>query len=109
MHIGEADFLMVAFPGHTRGHCAIAVRTGTGWLLHCGDVYAYAPQVSPIQPYTHPCGRLTELILTTGFHMPRRHWLTLRSLLQIPDNQVRTVCSHDAIEFMQSKDQAEIR
>jgi glyoxylase-like metal-dependent hydrolase (beta-lactamase superfamily II) len=30
---------LVPLPGHTRGHCGVAVETGGGWLLHCGDAY----------------------------------------------------------------------
>lgn len=37
--IGDAEFVMIPFAGHTRGHCAIAVRMDHRWLLHCGDVY----------------------------------------------------------------------
>ena len=31
--------LLVPLPGHTRGHCGVAVETEDGWLLHCGDAY----------------------------------------------------------------------
>jgi hypothetical protein len=31
--------LLVPLPGHTRGHCGVALDTGEGWLLHCGDAY----------------------------------------------------------------------
>jgi len=31
--------LLVSLPGHTRGHCGVAVDTGKGWLLHCGDAF----------------------------------------------------------------------
>jgi glyoxylase-like metal-dependent hydrolase (beta-lactamase superfamily II) len=34
---------LIALPGHTRGHAAIAVDTGDRWLLHAGDAfYHYA-------------------------------------------------------------------
>jgi glyoxylase-like metal-dependent hydrolase (beta-lactamase superfamily II) len=31
--------LLVPLHGHTRGHCGVAIDTGKGWLLHCGDAY----------------------------------------------------------------------
>lgn len=34
-----AEVLLVDLPGHTRGHCGVAVRQGDGWLLHAGDAY----------------------------------------------------------------------
>jgi glyoxylase-like metal-dependent hydrolase (beta-lactamase superfamily II) len=40
--VGE-DVLMVPLPGHTRGHCGVAVRRpGGGWLFHAGDAYFHA-------------------------------------------------------------------
>ncbi|MCC7477711.1 MBL fold metallo-hydrolase [bacterium] len=29
--------LMVDLPGHSAGHCGVAIETIRGWLLHCGD------------------------------------------------------------------------
>lgn len=31
--------VLVPLPGHTRGHAAVAVDTGDGWLLHAGDAF----------------------------------------------------------------------
>ncbi|MBN2085878.1 MAG: MBL fold metallo-hydrolase [Anaerolineales bacterium] len=94
IRIGEAEFVMIPFAGHTRGHAAVAVRTDDGWLLHCGDLYVYPPQVEPARPYKYPNGALMEAIITTGFHMPRRHWATLRDLLRDHGDEVRAFCSH---------------
>jgi len=39
------DVLMIPLPGHSRGHCAVAVRAddpvGPEWLLHAGDAYFF--------------------------------------------------------------------
>lgn len=36
------DVLLVPLRGHTRGHCAVAVRRpGGGWFLHAGDGYFF--------------------------------------------------------------------
>ncbi|MGW3575890.1 MBL fold metallo-hydrolase [Streptomyces olivaceus] len=32
-------FVLVATPGHSRGHVCVAVDTGERWLLHCGDAF----------------------------------------------------------------------
>jgi hypothetical protein len=87
------------FDGHTRGHCGIALRMGDRWLLHCGDIYGYYRQVDPVQPYKHPCGKLLETIVTTGFTMPRRHWIHLRQLLRTHGDKIQTFCTHDAHEY----------
>jgi glyoxylase-like metal-dependent hydrolase (beta-lactamase superfamily II) len=97
--IGEIEFRLVPLTGHTRGHCAIALNTGNGWLLHCGDAYGYHRQASTRQPYFHPNGRLIETLVTRGFNMPRHHWRTLRDLQHRHPGQVRLFCAHDAFEF----------
>lgn len=33
------DIVLVPLPGHTYGHCGVAVKGEKGWLLHCGDAY----------------------------------------------------------------------
>lgn len=104
VRMGETEFVMVPFAGHTRGHCAVAVRIGDRWLLHCGDVYGYYRQVDPVQPYSHPSGRLMEAALTTAFKMPRRHWVSVRKLLSAHGDRIVSFCSHDAHEFEQASD-----
>ncbi len=105
VRIGGAEFVMVPFTGHTRGHCAVALRTGGGWLLHCGDIYGYQPQIDPIQPYKYPCGSLMETIVTTGFNMPRRHWASLRNLLRAHGDEVRAFCSHAPMDAKRAEEQ----
>ena len=97
--VGDTEIVLVPFPGHTRGHCAIAVRLGERWLLHCGDTYGYHRQADPNQPYSHPCGSLVESAVTWGFKMPRRHWLALRYLRTAHGSSVSLFCSHDSHEF----------
>ncbi len=97
--IGLAEFVLIPLPGHTRGHCAVGVRVGDGWLLHCGDAYGYYRQVDPAQPYAHPNGRLMESLVTWGFKMPRQHWATLRELRRAAGERLWTFCSHDGHEF----------
>lgn len=104
--VGETEFVMIPFTGHTRGHCAVAVRVGERWLLHCGDTYGYYRQAGPVQPYRHPCGPLMESLVTAGFAMPRRHWATIRSLLRARGDNVRAFCTHDAHDFEMCREDA---
>ena len=41
------EVLLIPLPGHTRGHCGIAVRRSDDWLLHCGDAYFHRAEVAP--------------------------------------------------------------
>jgi glyoxylase-like metal-dependent hydrolase (beta-lactamase superfamily II) len=97
--IGETEVVFVPFSGHTRGHCAVAVRLGDRWLLHCGDTYGYYRQADPAQPYVHPCGSLMEAVIIMGFKMPRRHWLALRRLRKAHSDTLSMFSAHDAHEF----------
>ena len=36
---------LIPLLGHSRGHTGIAVNSGDGWLLHCGDAYFNRGQV----------------------------------------------------------------
>jgi glyoxylase-like metal-dependent hydrolase (beta-lactamase superfamily II) len=31
--------VLIALPGHTRGHACVAVDAGHRWVLHCGDAF----------------------------------------------------------------------
>ncbi|MBN1428640.1 MAG: MBL fold metallo-hydrolase [Anaerolineae bacterium] len=33
----DPAILLIPLPGHTRGHCGVAIETEEGWLLNCGD------------------------------------------------------------------------
>ncbi|KAA0024855.1 MBL fold metallo-hydrolase [Antrihabitans cavernicola] len=44
------EILVVPLYGHTRGHVGVAVDTGTGWLLHCGDAFLTELQFNPLLP-----------------------------------------------------------
>ena len=97
------ELLMVPLPGHTRGHCGVAVpREDGGWLLHAGDAYFYGgdketPRSCPpgVRAYQaglavdgarrrHNLARLQELHRTHG---PAR------------DSQVTVFCAHDRAEL----------
>ena len=97
--VGGGEFVMIPFVGHTRGLCAVAVRTGDGWLMHCGDVYAYHGKICPSGPRTPPGSRLAEAVLRVYFRIPKIHEACLRELLRTHGNLVQTFCSHDPHEF----------
>jgi glyoxylase-like metal-dependent hydrolase (beta-lactamase superfamily II) len=47
----NTDVLLVPLFGHTKGHCGIAIRQDTGWLLHVGDAYYVRGELTDIN---HP-------------------------------------------------------
>lgn len=42
---GDDEILLVPLTGHTRGHTGVAVKSGGGWNLHCGDAYFFHTEV----------------------------------------------------------------
>lgn len=41
------DILLIPLVGHSHGHCGVAVDTGRGWLLHCGDAALHRSELDP--------------------------------------------------------------
>ncbi|MFD0278094.1 MBL fold metallo-hydrolase [Kitasatospora sp. NPDC127111] len=97
---GDApDFLLVPLPGHTRGHCGVAVRDADRWLLHCGDAYFSHADVDPAG-LRRPPG-LTAFQRLVAADNPTRlaNLSRLRELRRNHDAEVRLICAHDPAEL----------
>jgi glyoxylase-like metal-dependent hydrolase (beta-lactamase superfamily II) len=59
---------IIAIPlfGHTHGHCGIAVKTASGWLLHAGDAFFDPREVHGPKRVCAPRVRLFEAMVTTS-------------------------------------------
>ena len=46
------EILLLPLPGHTRGHCGVAIRTSGGWVLYASDAAplnsGYSPKIKTI-------------------------------------------------------------
>lgn len=80
----EPEMWLVPLFGHTRGHCGVAVRTASGWLLHAAD--AAPPDGGRDVP-----AALTRFVL--GPHAPR-----LRAF-QASHPEVRLTTGHVWLDF----------
>ncbi|MFE7134047.1 MBL fold metallo-hydrolase [Streptomyces sp. NPDC057638] len=93
------DVLLVPLPGHTRGHCGVAVRTTDGWLLHAGDAYFFHGETDPREPR---CPRMTAFHqrLVAQDHAQRAAQVArLRKLRRTAPERVRVFSAHDTHEF----------
>jgi glyoxylase-like metal-dependent hydrolase (beta-lactamase superfamily II) len=93
------EILIVPVTGHSRGHCAIAVRTGDGWLLHCGDAYFYDGEMDPSG--RRCTGFLNGFQKVAQFDGPSRlrNQERLRQLAASHAGEVQLFCAHDPTEF----------
>lgn len=88
------EIWLIPLPGHTRGHCAVAVKTTNGWLLHCGDAYISR---SDIDPERTSCSRPSWIqpAATRLFSQVPR----LRDLLRQHGDEIDLFCAHDPFEL----------
>lgn len=93
------DLLLVPLHGHTRGHAGVAVRTGDGWLLHCGDAYFFHGEVEPEGP---PCPlglSLYQRLIQADGPARWRNQARLRELQRDHGTVVRLFSAHCPVEF----------
>lgn len=93
------DVLLIPLPGHTSGHCGVAVRADDGWLLHCGDAYFHASEVAP-QGGAIPIGfRAYHVLMSVERETQRANRDRLRDLARNHSGEVKLMCSHDPAEL----------
>ena len=97
------EILLVSLPGHTKGHCGVAIRTGprsgsgggTPWLLHAGDAIFNHRELQPSPPGMPTLARFYQWFMQES-QFRRRHSLhALQDLVRRHGNEVRVVCTHD--------------
>jgi glyoxylase-like metal-dependent hydrolase (beta-lactamase superfamily II) len=96
--IGE-DIALVPVVGHTRGHCAVAVKDDQGWLLHAGDAYFFHGEVDPVAPRSTPGLSLFQRLAAVDDVTRRANQGRLRTLVRDHGREVRVFCAHDPVEL----------
>lgn len=94
----EPDVLMIPLPGHTFGHCGIAVRDRDGWLLHAGDAYFHHAQLDVRPRIPLVLGlfqRRADMDRATRIQNQER----LRRLKAAHGADVTIVNSHDPVDY----------
>lgn len=96
------DVLMIPLHGHTRGHCAIAVRADEGWLVHAGDAYFFHGEMEGERRC--PTGlRLFQTIVEMDRGARLANQGRLRELVHATrgtgEAPIRAFCAHDPVEF----------
>ncbi|HEY8382081.1 MAG TPA: MBL fold metallo-hydrolase [Microvirga sp.] len=92
------EILVVALPGHTRGHAGVAVETPEGWLFNAGDAYFHRHEMDEdptCTPMLAAYQAMMEVDRPARLHNQRR----LRRLATDRGRGVRIFCSHDPVEY----------
>ena len=93
-----AEILLIPLAGHTKGHSAIAIRDGEGWLLHCGDAYFHHGELST-PPYCPPGMRLFQNLTNTDRKKRIANQERLRELAGREGGRIDFLCSHNPHEL----------
>lgn len=100
---GGPEILLVPLPGHTLGHCGVAIRQGDRWLLHVGDAYYLRVELTTDD---HPVSALASLRAEDDAQ--RRTSLEhLRRLIHDHGEWIAMFGYHDFLEFAPDAAQAE--
>lgn len=92
---GLDGLLLVSLPGHSLGHCGVAVRDGDGWLLHAGDAIFNHRELDPVAPSMPTGARAYQWLMQTSQVRRRRSLKALRRLARDHSPEVRIICTHD--------------
>ena len=92
------EILMIPLAGHSHGHAAIAVDSGAGWVLHCGDAYYHRGEVAS-QDERVPVALRAFAALGQADGARRVENVQRLKELASSDAQVALFCSHDPVEF----------
>jgi glyoxylase-like metal-dependent hydrolase (beta-lactamase superfamily II) len=99
----DVEVALIPLLGHSRGHTGVAVNSGDGWLLHCGDAYFNRGQVQT-PPSCPPILSAFQRLLASDRAARAANTERLRELAAAHGDEVTLFCSHDPHEL--ERDQA---
>jgi glyoxylase-like metal-dependent hydrolase (beta-lactamase superfamily II) len=94
----EGDVLMIPLPGHTLGHCGIALRGKDKWLLHAGDAHFFRGQIQA-KPQMPLVLGLFQRRADMDRAMRLQNQERLRALQAKHAHEVTIVNSHDPVHY----------
>ncbi|RKH41105.1 MBL fold metallo-hydrolase [Corallococcus sp. AB049A] len=95
----EEEVLLVPLTGHSAGHCGVAVKGPSGWMLHAGDAYFSHHEVDPVAPRS-PWGlALFQRLFSENNAVRLQNQERLRGLVRAHGQEVKVFSAHCAKEF----------
>ncbi|WP_405138733.1 MBL fold metallo-hydrolase [Nocardia sp. NBC_01388] len=86
--------VLLALPGHTRGHAAVAVDAGHRWVLHAGDAF-YHPGTLDGRSHVPAVLSGMETAIAWNVKQVRDNHARLAELCRRNDPDLLLVCAHD--------------
>jgi glyoxylase-like metal-dependent hydrolase (beta-lactamase superfamily II) len=90
----DEEIALVPLIGHTRGHTAVALNTGGGWMLHCGDAFFDRRELDT-PPSCPPMLRLFQRLTAADNAARKSNRGRLRELSESHGEDIDMLCSHD--------------
>jgi glyoxylase-like metal-dependent hydrolase (beta-lactamase superfamily II) len=89
------EILMVPLPGHTAGHCGVAVQDQAGWKLLAGDAFFHHSEIDASSSSGPPLARAYQAMLEVDRTARLANQARLRALARERSREVDIFCSHD--------------
>jgi glyoxylase-like metal-dependent hydrolase (beta-lactamase superfamily II) len=91
---------LVDLPGHTLGHCGVALETDSGWLFHAGDSYYHRADIDSDDQGKVPAGLRAFAALAADDRPKAKQSLAhVRMLQRRHGDEVSIFSSHDPLEL----------
>jgi glyoxylase-like metal-dependent hydrolase (beta-lactamase superfamily II) len=91
----DAEIALIPLPGHSTGHCGVAINTPDGWLLHSGDAFFFHGEIET--PRRCPAAlRIYENLNNHDRKARLENLGRLQELAREHGDEVTLICSHDA-------------
>ncbi len=94
------EILLIPLSGHSEGHCGVAIKSSTGWLLHAGDAYIHRSAMEKPPGKSPILERMVDRFNSWNTQDIERNRARLRELAHDEQADVRVFCSHDPHEFL---------
>jgi glyoxylase-like metal-dependent hydrolase (beta-lactamase superfamily II) len=90
------SIFLVPLPGHTEGHCGVAVDTGDGWVLHAGDtVFMHSELEQPLR--MPPLASAYANVMQVDREARLQSRRMLRAVAREHGDEVTIICTHDPL------------
>jgi glyoxylase-like metal-dependent hydrolase (beta-lactamase superfamily II) len=99
LETAEADFLFILLPGHTRGHCGVAIGKPGNWLLHAGDAASPFHKGADLHNRGEAAHQLNFISDKMADRILGGHHARLLKLLEEHGDEIKAVSAHDIFSF----------